>query len=104
MKRFLAILAVGCFASVAVADAPSKSEPGQAVAVPFELLKSGHMAVQVKVNGKGPYRLIFDTGAPITLVNNKVAKAAGLLKNVQSPFFALFGSMGEVKIKDLQVG
>jgi hypothetical protein len=104
MKRFLAILAVACFASVAVADAPPKSEPGQAVTVPFELLKSGHMAVQVKVNGKGPFRLIFDTGAPITLVNNKVAKAAGLLKNVQSPFFALFGSMGEVKIKDLQVG
>ena len=39
------------------------------VSVPFELLKSGHMAVQVKVNGKGPYWLIFDTGAPTSLLN-----------------------------------
>jgi hypothetical protein len=62
------------------------------------------MAVQVKVNGKGPYRLIFDTGAPVTLVNNKVAKAAGLLKNAPTSLLSLFGTAGEVKIKDLQVG
>jgi hypothetical protein len=104
MKRFLAVLTVVCFASVAVADAPSKSAADQAVTVPFELLKSGHMAVQVKVNGKGPYRLIFDTGAPVTLVNNKVAKAAGLLKNAPTSLFSFFGTAGEVKIKDLQVG
>jgi membrane-associated protease RseP (regulator of RpoE activity) len=74
------------------------------VVVPFELLKSGHMAVMVKINGKGPYRLIFDTGAPVTLLNNKVAREAGLLKGVKKPFFAPFGSMGEVKIKELEVG
>jgi hypothetical protein len=74
------------------------------VVVPFELLASGHMAVQVKANGKGPFLLIFDTGAPMSLVNNKMAKEAGLLKGVQKPAFTMFGSMGEVKIKKLQVG
>ena len=34
------------------------------------------MVVNVKINGKGPYRLIFDTGAPFTLINNKIAKEA----------------------------
>jgi membrane-associated protease RseP (regulator of RpoE activity) len=103
MKRFLPVLALICMPAVVRADAPSKVETGP-VTVPFELLKSGHMTVQVKVNGKGPYRLIFDTGAPITLVNNKIAKEAGLLKGMQQPLFSFFGNMGEVKIKELQVG
>jgi membrane-associated protease RseP (regulator of RpoE activity) len=111
MRRILlalALFAVGLHAAPAQeagvkkdAKAPPQAKP---VPVPFELLPSGHMAVQVKVNGKGPYRLIFDTGAPITLLNNKIAKEAGLLKGVTRPLFTLFGSMGEVKVKDLRVG
>ena len=74
------------------------------VTVPFELLKSGHMAVQVKVNGKGPYWLIFDTGAPISLLNMRIAREAGLTKGVEQPAFSLFNALGEVKIKTLEVG
>src|SRR5271163_1330474 len=85
------------------ADANAE-KPVKPVKVPFELLKSGHIAVQVKVNGKGPYRLIFDTGAPMSLVNNKLAKESGLLEGVEKPPFALFGSMGEAKMKTLDVG
>jgi hypothetical protein len=78
--------------------------PTKPVTVPFELLRSGHMAVQVKINGKGPYRLIFDTGAPVTLLNNKVAREAGLLKGVAKPAFSFFGAMGDVKVRSLEVG
>jgi PDZ domain/Aspartyl protease len=91
-------------------DAPAKdkkdAEPRQdkPITVPFEMLKTGHITVMVKVNGKGPYKLIFDTGAPLTLVNNKVAKEAGLLEGVKKPLFAPFGSMGEAKIEMLEVG
>src|SRR3954462_10396498 len=61
------------------ADEP-KADP---VKVPFEMLQkgrlmSGHLAVQAKVNGKGPYRLIFDTGAPVILLSARVGKEAGL--------------------------
>src|SRR5262249_45773965 len=66
--------------------------------------RSGHIAVQIKVNGKGPYRVIFDTGAPISLLNNKIAKEAGLLKDAEKPFFNLFGTMGQVSVKSFQVG
>jgi membrane-associated protease RseP (regulator of RpoE activity) len=104
MKRYLTGLALLALAVPARADAPPKAAADKPVTVPFELLKSGHMTVKVKVNGKGPYRLIFDTGAPITLLNNKIAKEAGLLKNVEKPLFAFFGTMGEVKVKELQVG
>src|ERR1700682_1438317 len=83
---------------------PAMAEAPKSVTVPFELLKTGHMTVMVKVNGKGPYKLIFDTGAPITLLNNKIARQAGLLQDVPKPLFSFFGSMGEVKVKTLQVG
>ena len=97
------LLAVG-LVGPARADDVKPAAPAKAVVVPFELLPSGHMAVMAKVNGEGPYRLIFDTGAPITLLNNKVAEAAGLLKDVPEPLFSIFGSRGEVKVKEIQVG
>jgi hypothetical protein len=98
----LAILAIALL-NCPTARAEEK-KPAKAVTVPFELLKSGHMAVQVKVNGKGPFTLIFDTGAPMSLVNNKLAKSAGLLKDMPAPLFPIFGAMGEAKIKTLDVG
>lgn len=99
-KCFLAMLVILVCATFAHAD-DVKAKP---VTVPFELLRSGHMAVKIKVNGKGPYRVIFDTGAPINILNNKIAKNAGLLEKQPRPLFALFGSMGQVKVKELEVG
>jgi len=66
------------------------AEPAPA-SVPFEILEkgellSGHIALQVKINGKGPYRLIFDTGAPVNMLSVRVAKEAGLLgPNIKRP-------------------
>jgi hypothetical protein len=75
------------------------------VKVPFDVLRSQHMTVMVKVNGKGPYRLIFDTGAPVILLTNKLAREAGVMpKSQKAPPFALFGSMGQFKIKALELG
>jgi hypothetical protein len=88
-----------------VKDKKDKEAPQEKpITVPFEMLKTGHITVMVKVNGKGPYKLIFDTGAPLMLLNNKVAKEAGLLKDAKKPLFAPFGSMGEAKIEMLEVG
>ena len=82
-RAFKLVLAVGLVVAAAPAvgqaPPPEKKADEKAVVVPFELLKSGHMAVQVKVNGKGPYRLIFDTGAPMNLLSNKAAKDAGVV-------------------------
>jgi hypothetical protein len=100
---FLAALAIALFAARLPADEPGPKHPTP-VKVPFEVLRSGHMAVQVKVNGKGPYKLIFDTGAPLSLVNTRLAKESGLLKDMPAPAFPIFGMMGETKIKTLEVG
>jgi membrane-associated protease RseP (regulator of RpoE activity) len=76
------------------------------VAVPFEMLVTRHMAVQIKVNGKGPYRVIFDTGAPISLISSKVAKESGLAKGGNSLFGlgSLFGGVEPTKAKSLSIG
>jgi hypothetical protein len=109
MIRIFILTSVMALGLVAISGADegkkesNKEKPKTAV-VPFELLKSGHMAVNVKVNGKGPFKLIFDTGAPITLVNNKLAKEAKLLDGQEKPLFSLFGTMGEARIKELQIG
>ena len=87
---------------------------GQAPAstvVPFEIIGSKHMAVQIKINGKGPYRVIFDTGAPISLVSSKIATESGLIKKQATAGFMGMGGttkindfqFGEVKAKDIQV-
>lgn len=86
------------------AGEPAKLEPKPA-AVKFDLLKTQHMVIDVKINGKGPYKLIFDTGAPITLINNKVANEAGVIpKGFKKPTFTFFGSMGQFKIKSMEIG
>lgn len=96
----LALLAVIGVTAALAAEVPA----AKPVQVPFELLRSGHMAVQVKVNGKGPYLLLFDTGAPISLLTTRVAREAGLLQGDGAATLPLFGAVGEAKIKTLQVG
>jgi peroxiredoxin len=42
-------------------------------AVPFRLTDSGHLMVRAKINGKGPYNFIVDTGAPLVYVAEPIA-------------------------------
>jgi hypothetical protein len=87
--------------STTVPGSQGQSDP---IVIPFELLRSRHMAVQVKVNGTGPYRLVFDTGAPMNLVSNKLAREAGLLKKGERPVLPLFGMGGPKTIQTLEIG
>jgi hypothetical protein len=102
----LALLAVApALALTQEPAAEKKAEKADPVVVPFELLDSRHMAVQVKLNGKGPYKLIFDTGAPMNLINNRIAKESGVLDPTKKKAaIGLFGTMGQMKIKTLEVG
>jgi membrane-associated protease RseP (regulator of RpoE activity) len=103
MSRRLIMTLLLVVALVGILGADTTPTVSQPVQVPFVLLRSGHMAVEVKLNGKGPYWLIFDTGAPISLINTRVAREAGLARDL--PPALLPGlSAAEVKIKTLQVG
>lgn len=95
---------IPCILVLAALVVPAQAADVKPVVVPFEMLPTGHMTVMVKINGKGPYKLIFDTGAPMVLLNNKIAKETNLLKDVKKPLISLFGTMGDVKVPELQVG
>jgi hypothetical protein len=46
--------------------------------IPYRLTDTQHVMVRVKLNGKGPYNFIVDTGAPLLYVSTPIAKKAGL--------------------------
>jgi hypothetical protein len=48
------------------------------IAIPYKLLDTKHVMVRVKINGKGPFNLIVDTGAPALFLATAAAKKAGL--------------------------
>lgn len=90
--------------------------PAQEHSAPLEVLRSGHIAVQVRVNGKGPFRLILDTGSPVTFITPRAAREAGVIapaeeKEPQTPAALMMGgqttlkslSIGDTEVKDLNV-
>lgn len=98
----LGVILVTTVAGLGLLPADPKDPPGKAV-VPFELLPTNHMLVTAQINGKGPYRLIFDVGSPVTLLNNKTSEAAGVVQP-DAPRAFLFGMRGEAEVDRLQVG
>ena|GEM_PF-202641 len=83
--------------------AAPKAEEKKPAVVPFELLASNHMVVRARVNGAGPFRLIFDLGAPITLLSPKASELSGVIKK-GSARPMLFGARGEERVRSLKVG
>jgi hypothetical protein len=71
--------------------------------VPFKMLPTNHMLVEARINDKGPYHLIFDLGAPVTLLSNRVSEATGVVK-ASAPRSFLFGMRGEAEVDKLQIG
>jgi hypothetical protein len=49
--------------------------------IPFRLTDTQHLLVRAKLNGKGPYNFIVDTGAPMLFVSKDVAKKLGVTPN-----------------------
>ncbi len=56
-------------------------EEPQSHQVPYRLTNTLHVLVRAKINGKGPYNLIIDTGAPLLFLATKVGKELGLKSN-----------------------
>ena len=102
---FLAALALaaGLAPAPALPDAPPTAKAAGLVTIPFELVASNHMVVEAKINGKGPFRLIFDSGAPVSLLGNKAAEESGAVAK-DAPKSFLMGLRGEGMIKSLEVG
>jgi peroxiredoxin len=91
------------------AEDKKKDGEKQAVEVPYQLTDTKHVRVRVKLNGRGPFNFILDTGAPAAFVTKAVAKAAGLTADEKGwapvKSFVLEGGLAvdkaRVRIEDL---
>jgi hypothetical protein len=70
-------LALLCFVPAAWAD-ESKSSESKTYQVPYRLTTFNHVMVRAKINGKGPFNFIVDTGAPTLFVATAVADKLGV--------------------------
>jgi PDZ domain/Aspartyl protease len=59
---------------------------GKSCQVPYVLSATNHFIVRVKLNGKGPFNLVVDTGAPALYLSTEAAEKAGL-KPERDEFF-----------------
>ncbi|MFO0965686.1 MAG: PDZ domain-containing protein [Gemmataceae bacterium] len=75
MRRSLSAFLALFVAAPVLAGEKTKAEP---VNVPYRLTETQHVLVRVKLNGKGPFNFIVDTGAPVSFIATKVGKAIGL--------------------------
>lgn len=99
----IAALAVPALLGLKHWRADRDAEKAAALTVPFEMLPSNHMVVRAKLNDKGPYRLVFDLGSPVTLLAGKAAEESGAIPKT-APRSFLFGVRGEGKLDTLALG
>jgi hypothetical protein len=71
-----AILA-GLFLVLLSGAEPKKTE-GPSYEIPYRLTVPKHILVRAKINGKGPFNFILDTGAPALFVSTKVCAKLGV--------------------------
>jgi serine protease DegQ len=86
--RWLLLMLFVLFPASGRADEPAKVDPKEKKApadagptrVPYRLTDTHHTLVRVKINGKGPFNFIVDTGCPVMLIAESVGKKIGLEK------------------------
>ncbi len=52
--------------------------PPHSYRVPYRLTETQHLMVRAKINGKGPYNFLIDTGAPAVFLTPSIAKTLGV--------------------------
>jgi membrane-associated protease RseP (regulator of RpoE activity) len=79
MKNFLSVVPLFSLAFVSPARADDTNQvKDKTIQVPYRLTATQHVLVRAKINGKGPYNFILDTGAPALFVSTAVGKKLGL--------------------------
>lgn len=78
MRQIFVVIAMIAAPCAVHADTPPIAEKSTTIMVPYRLTKTQHVLVRAKINGKGPYNFILDTGAPALFVSKKVGETIGV--------------------------
>ena len=74
-------------------DAPGRAtDVGRSYRVPYRLTDTNHFLVRVRIDGKGPFNFLVDTGAPALFVGAEAAKKVGIKPNPDD-FFTPIGRL-----------
>jgi hypothetical protein len=65
-------------AATTAARAGDDTGVGRSYQVPYRLTDTNHFLVRMRINGKGPFNFLVDTGAPAFFISTETAKKAGL--------------------------
>ena len=65
---------------------PDDPQVGQSFRVPYRLSETNHFIVRARIDGKGPFNLVVDTGAPALFLSEDAARDAGLKINPRRYF------------------
>ncbi len=83
--RFAVPAAQICLALIVLVGLPgarSQDQPAQergpSFEIPYRLTDTNHFLVRAKINGKGPFNLLVDTGAPALFISTEAAAKVGL--------------------------
>ena len=74
--RFALAACCGLIPAIALAEDP-QDKSGK-FAIPYKLTDTKHVLVRAKINGKGPFNMILDTGAPAVFITKPLAKKVGV--------------------------
>jgi len=82
-RRLTRLGLVLALAALAPDDPAEKEKPkdapvGASYKVPYRLTQTNHYLVRVRVNGKGPFNFLVDSGAPALYIGTKAAEKIGL--------------------------
>jgi hypothetical protein len=100
MKNLLALLGAAPLFLLTPVSRASDNTGGTA---PVQILRTRHLAVQVKINGQGPFRLAFDTGSPVTFISRRTAVKLGLITAEAAKQPAMFGMGGQAVVKSMNI-
>lgn len=77
-QRRLAGLGLVLTLAALAPDAGRDPTIGRSYQIPYHLTDTNHALVRVRINGKGPFNFLIDTGAPALYVGTEAARKAGL--------------------------
>src|SRR5208282_5134023 len=97
LSSILASLVLTVMIAMVTANAGQKPGPGnvnrdpqigQPFQVPYRLTDTNHFLVRVRINGKGPFNFLVDSGAPALYVATETAAKVGL-KPIKGEFWTI---------------
>ncbi len=76
--RLLPFLGLLALVPVSASDEATQPKESRVHHIPYKLTIPKHIVVRGKINGKGPFNLVLDTGAPALILATNAAKKAGV--------------------------